>query len=45
MIRLIESKINVLRLLSRGRPVVLMQEEGIIILGFLIGIPSLIILL
>ena len=45
MVSLIESKINVLRLLSRGRPVVLMQEEGIIILGFLIGIPSLIILL
>lgn len=45
MIRLIEPEINVLRLLSRGRPVVLIEEEGIIILGFVISVPSLVILL
>lgn len=45
MIRLIEPEVNVLRLFGRGRPVVLMQEESIIILQLLNGIPSLINLL
>lgn len=45
MIRLVEPKVNVLRLLSRGGPVVLMQKEGIVIIGLLVSIPRLIILL
>lgn len=45
MVRLIEPKVNVLRLLSRGGPIVLLQKEGIVIISLLVGIPMLITLL
>lgn len=45
MVRLVEPKVNVLCLLSGGRPVVLVHEEGIVIVELIDCIPSPIILL